>query len=151
MGLLKSGHFPESVHFDVKRYEIDEVCGQERDKNKAIDASNWLTNLWKEKEQRLKDFYENSREFKPSGEGFKWPVSQWRFVQLFHIFSGHSICSCLFCNICFLDIVIGVLALFDLRLFVGENLRSSMFVILPFLDVETQRRVRIYDPRAILW
>ncbi|KAI6189723.1 Acl-9 [Aphelenchoides bicaudatus] len=73
--LIKEGRFPEAVCFDVKRYSVDEVCGEEADKTKTVDASQWLTNLWKTKEHRLKEFYTGDKQFKPSGDGYKWPVT----------------------------------------------------------------------------
>lgn len=79
MELLKKGRFPESVHFDVKRYEIDEVCGGETDKNKSVDVSNWLTTLWATKEERLKEFYRRKK-FQPSGKRYQWPVRIKKFV-----------------------------------------------------------------------
>lgn len=74
--LVKGGRFPESVHFDIKRYDVNEICGNEADK--PVDASKWLVNLWKAKEARLKKFYMGNegdqRRFQPSGEAFVWPV-----------------------------------------------------------------------------
>jgi hypothetical protein len=78
MQLLKEGKFPEEVHFDVKRYSLDEILGEEEVTNNNVDASRWLADLWKAKEQRLKDFYEKNRCFIPSGDGYVWPVSSFK-------------------------------------------------------------------------
>ncbi|KAI6186768.1 Acl-9 [Aphelenchoides besseyi] len=81
--LLKNGEFPKQVHFDVKRYTVEEVTGGETDKNKFVDTSKWLTDLWRHKEDRLKRFYEQDREFVPSGVGYVWPVD--RFVFAYYV------------------------------------------------------------------
>ena len=74
--LLKTGRFPEEVHFDVKRYNLNELYdSDDTDLSKPVDASKWLLELWKNKEARLKTFYETTKHFEPSGSGFVWPVS----------------------------------------------------------------------------
>ncbi|KAI6213723.1 Acl-9 [Aphelenchoides besseyi] len=106
--LLKNGRFPKQVHFDVKRYTVDEVTGGETDKNKFVDATKWLTDLWRHKEERLKRFYEEDREFVPSGVGYVWPVD--RFVFAYYV----AFCVLVHSN--------GCLALFDLCQLLGKTL-----------------------------
>jgi hypothetical protein len=142
MELLKQGHFPESVHFDIKRYDIGEICGHETDKNKAVDASKWLTNLWRAKEQRLKDFYEGSREFKPSGDGFKWPVRRGNLLLNKFMHLGLLVFAGLLCNILLLDRFVNFLAVLDIRVSLRQNLCTGKSVVLSFLDIEIQRRAR---------
>ncbi|KAH7730485.1 CRE-ACL-8 protein [Aphelenchoides avenae] len=75
--LVKTGKFPDEVHFDVKRYKLEEVLGGRVDGTEEVDASRWLTDLWKSKEERLKEFYSRppeERQFDPSGERYVWPV-----------------------------------------------------------------------------
>lgn len=69
--LMRTGCFPKEVHFDVRKYEAAQL--PEKDE----DLRRWLTELWKQKELRLKVFYEadvGKRKFTPSGEGYVWPV-----------------------------------------------------------------------------
>ena len=72
--LLTEGCFPEEVHFDVRKHSIDDITRGETNKNHAIDASEWLLDIWKEKEERLKQFYEIDSKFEASGDGFVWDV-----------------------------------------------------------------------------
>ncbi|WKY12901.1 hypothetical protein Q1695_004038 [Nippostrongylus brasiliensis] len=72
MTLLKEGVFPKNVHFDIKRYNIDEIPTDPQQSGK------WLTDLWQGKEKKLKEFYESEpqkRHLVPSGEGHQIPVS----------------------------------------------------------------------------
>jgi hypothetical protein len=48
LDLLK-GHLPKIVHFDVKRYNINEIPKEDE----QIDQ--WLKTCWDEKENRLKE------------------------------------------------------------------------------------------------
>ncbi|CAI4231528.1 unnamed protein product [Auanema sp. JU1783] len=66
--LLKEGKFPKNIHFDVKKYDISDLPAT------PDERSNWLTSLWKEKESRLKRFYDGDHKLEPSGERFVWPV-----------------------------------------------------------------------------
>ena len=78
--LLKSGCFPKFIHFDVKKYKIDEIVNYGKD-NKSSDSddfSNWLLDLWKEKEAKLARYYSKNvedRVLEPSGNAYLWPVS----------------------------------------------------------------------------
>lgn len=59
------------VHFDVKRIDIAQVP------TGAQEASHWLTSLWREKDQFLKEYYAKSkdeRKFLPKENGFVWEV-----------------------------------------------------------------------------
>ncbi|VDL82359.1 unnamed protein product [Nippostrongylus brasiliensis] len=49
MTLLKEGVFPKNVHFDIKRYNIDEIPTDPQQSGK------WLTDLWQGKEKKLKE------------------------------------------------------------------------------------------------
>ncbi|CAD6193829.1 unnamed protein product [Caenorhabditis auriculariae] len=64
--LVKNGNFPEEVHFDLKRYSVEEI---------DEDVSVWLQKLWSKKEEKLKRFYQGNLNFEPSGEGFQWPIA----------------------------------------------------------------------------
>uniref|UniRef100_A0A915DMI6 Phospholipid/glycerol acyltransferase domain-containing protein n=1 Tax=Ditylenchus dipsaci TaxID=166011 RepID=A0A915DMI6_9BILA len=88
MELLREGRFPASIHFDVKKYSISEILAASSAlssiKNKdeissTIDCSNWLNTLWRAKEEKLRQFYASkdvlNRKFKPSGDGYQWPVA----------------------------------------------------------------------------
>lgn len=78
--LLNEGHFPDEVHFDVHKYEIDDVTNGV-DKNRPVDATEWLQSLWKRKEERLRQFYENDNcRFVPSGAGYVWPVDKFEIA-----------------------------------------------------------------------
>ncbi|TKR89341.1 hypothetical protein L596_013462 [Steinernema carpocapsae] len=79
LDLVKTGNFPENVHFDVCKYKISDVIGKDPTEDEAKErGSQWLLDLWKAKEARLKAFYEvedkNKRRLEPSGERFAWPV-----------------------------------------------------------------------------
>ncbi|KHJ86323.1 Acyltransferase, partial [Oesophagostomum dentatum] len=70
MRLLKDGVFPKNVHFDVKKYDINEIPA---DSEKSAE---WLKELWNNKERRLRRFYEaepNKRRLDPSGDRYVWP------------------------------------------------------------------------------
>jgi lysocardiolipin and lysophospholipid acyltransferase len=54
LDLLK-GHLPKIVHFDVKRYNINEIPKEDE----QIDQ--WLKTCWDEKENRLKEFYSKNQ------------------------------------------------------------------------------------------
>lgn len=85
--LLVEGRFPREVHFDIRKYSVDEVTRGENNKNYAVDASEWLLTLWKDKEARLKRFYEDDHQLVPSGEGLIWPVCLLsRLVLILHRF-----------------------------------------------------------------
>jgi hypothetical protein len=80
MELIKKGLMPDSVHFDVKKYEIKDIV-ENNDNRVDVDASKWLLDLWKNKEERLRKFYEIQEngghpKFEPSGDCYVWPVSQ---------------------------------------------------------------------------
>lgn len=71
MQLLKEGVFPKNVHFDVKRYEMEDLPSDMNDR------VTWLNDIWKVKEARLKKFYTAASEKKglePSGDRYVWPV-----------------------------------------------------------------------------
>lgn len=67
----------------MKRYSLEEILNEEQQnlsKTDNVDVSDWLLNLWKDKEAKLKIFYEagetgDERQLQPSGSGFVWPVS----------------------------------------------------------------------------
>ncbi|CAF2365949.1 unnamed protein product [Rotaria sp. Silwood2] len=48
---LLKGHIPKSVHFHVKRYNINDLPKTDEE------IGEWLQNRWNEKENRLKEFY----------------------------------------------------------------------------------------------
>uniref|UniRef100_A0A914DS41 Phospholipid/glycerol acyltransferase domain-containing protein n=1 Tax=Acrobeloides nanus TaxID=290746 RepID=A0A914DS41_9BILA len=78
MELIKKGLMPNSVHFDVKKYEIKDIV-EHNDNRVDIDASKWLLDLWKNKEERLRKFYEiqekgGQPKFEPSGDCYVWPI-----------------------------------------------------------------------------
>ncbi|KAK6052445.1 hypothetical protein COOONC_10047 [Cooperia oncophora] len=78
---LLKGVFPKNIHFNVKKYNIEEIPSD-------LEKSGiWLKELWKGKEEALKKFYESEphkRRLNPSGEGYVFPV--WNFK-----FSTHSL------------------------------------------------------------
>lgn len=85
--LLKEGRFPGEVHFDVKRYTLEEVAG-EFDKSKEVTATEWLKNKWIQKEKKLDKFYNESGEFTPEeGDAALWPVRLFLsiFILLFQV------------------------------------------------------------------
>ncbi|CAB3396995.1 unnamed protein product [Caenorhabditis bovis] len=68
MKMVKEGLFPKKVHVDVKRVEIEDILEE--------NPSQWLTQLWKSKEDRLRRFYdqnEENRVLEASGDRFVWP------------------------------------------------------------------------------
>lgn len=67
--IIKFGYFPSEVHFDIKRYHVDELPSDSEE-----GLSNWLCTIWKRKEARLAQFYEKDKKFLPSCEQFIWPV-----------------------------------------------------------------------------
>ena len=77
--LFKKGCFPKAVHFDVKKYKIDEILNYDNDRNSdPTDCSNWLLDIWKEKEAKLSRYYSKKVEeriLEPSGNAYLWPVS----------------------------------------------------------------------------
>ncbi|PAV81696.1 hypothetical protein WR25_04729 [Diploscapter pachys] len=93
--LVKSGIFPEEVHFDVKRYPIEDVPLD------AEESALWLQDIWRNKESVLKRFYTKNRKFEPSGERFLWPVNThgigyavafafWIVISLFWLYCIYS-------------------------------------------------------------
>ncbi|VDN83262.1 unnamed protein product [Brugia pahangi] len=70
--ILRNGRFPHAVHFDVKRYNENDLP---QDNTGLI---NWLNNIWREKEDRLKNFYKAdvaNRKFLPSSsKKNNWPI-----------------------------------------------------------------------------
>jgi lysocardiolipin and lysophospholipid acyltransferase len=78
--LITKGILPKNVHFDIKKYTLSDILTNEQKETfhrDPIDASQWLLNLWKEKEARLKKFYSTTperRKLVPSGKGYAWPV-----------------------------------------------------------------------------
>uniref|UniRef100_A0A1I7VRS3 PlsC domain-containing protein n=1 Tax=Loa loa TaxID=7209 RepID=A0A1I7VRS3_LOALO len=69
--ILQNGRFPHAVHFDVKKYNENDLpkdnCG----------LANWINKIWREKENRLENFYKadvSHRQFLPCSEKEKWPV-----------------------------------------------------------------------------
>ncbi|KAK6107835.1 Acyltransferase family protein [Brugia pahangi] len=70
--ILRNGRFPHAVHFDVKRYNENDLP---QDNTGLI---NWLNNIWREKEDRLKNFYKAdvaNRKFLPSSSTKNnWPI-----------------------------------------------------------------------------
>ncbi|CAD5231788.1 unnamed protein product [Bursaphelenchus xylophilus] len=91
--LLRTGKVPGEVHFDIRRYNVEEVIGKEEHH-----PSNWLKNIWIEKEEKLRKFYEEDGQFEPSGEDSAiWPVesfsigyyvafSIWTLLSIFWIY-----------------------------------------------------------------
>ncbi|PIO63264.1 hypothetical protein TELCIR_15143, partial [Teladorsagia circumcincta] len=70
MSLLK-GIFPKNIHFNVKKYDIKEIPSDPEE------SGIWLKELWREKEEALKKFYESEphkRRLDPSGVGYMFPV-----------------------------------------------------------------------------
>uniref|UniRef100_A0A914XC20 Phospholipid/glycerol acyltransferase domain-containing protein n=1 Tax=Plectus sambesii TaxID=2011161 RepID=A0A914XC20_9BILA len=67
-----TGVAPQSVHFDIHRIDIADVPKEE-------DAvCNWLNKLWRQKEEKLRAFYQKpvgKRSFTPRGTDIVWPVS----------------------------------------------------------------------------
>ena len=61
MDLLK-GNVPDEIHFHLRRYSDKELP---RD-TKGLET--WCCERWKEKEERLKNFYTNSKQFGPPPE-----------------------------------------------------------------------------------
>ncbi|VDK43643.1 unnamed protein product [Anisakis simplex] len=55
LDLLILGACPRSVHFDVRKLDIDSLPASDEDLNK------WLIDLWKKKEDRLERFYAEER------------------------------------------------------------------------------------------
>lgn len=79
---------PEEVHFDVKKHELKDIIGN-ADIRTKVDASKWLTELWKQKEERLKKYYDDKSSGRPprlapSGDAYVWPVYFKIFLQLIH-------------------------------------------------------------------
>ncbi|VDL82346.1 unnamed protein product [Nippostrongylus brasiliensis] len=68
MTLLKEGVFPKNVHFDIKRYNIDEIPTDPQQSGK------WLTDLWQGKEKKLKDLYSM---VKTQGIGYYLTAALW--------------------------------------------------------------------------
>ncbi|CAI5453008.1 unnamed protein product [Caenorhabditis angaria] len=94
--LMKNGKFPEKVHLDVKKYDIEDL-------NKEIEEpEKWLTKLWNLKETRLRRFYEQKEHvLEPSGKRFVWPettsglgytiaFSFWCLTSIFWIYTIYS-------------------------------------------------------------
>ncbi|KAK6027818.1 Acyltransferase, partial [Ostertagia ostertagi] len=70
MSLLK-GLFPKNIHFNVKKYDVKEIPSDPEE------SGIWLKELWREKEEALKKFYESEphkRRLDPSGVGYMFPV-----------------------------------------------------------------------------
>ncbi|KAI6646592.1 Lysocardiolipin acyltransferase 1 isoform X2 [Oopsacas minuta] len=58
-GVLLSGYLPDEVHFHIKQYKMSDIPSSEEEREK------WLRDLWREKEERLKKFYEQDYSFGP--------------------------------------------------------------------------------------
>ncbi|VDM15949.1 unnamed protein product, partial [Wuchereria bancrofti] len=70
--ILRNGRFPHAVHFDVKRYNENDLP---QDNTGLI---NWINNIWREKEDRLKNFYKadvaNRKFSSSSSKKNNWPI-----------------------------------------------------------------------------
>lgn len=58
---ILSGNFPREIHFHVRRYPIDSLPVLKED------LQRWCQERWKEKEERLRAFYEGDRYFDVTG------------------------------------------------------------------------------------
>ncbi|VDO27769.1 unnamed protein product [Onchocerca flexuosa] len=71
--LLQKGCFPHSVHFDVTKYNENDLP------NDNYGLIDWINKIWREKENRLEKFYKADslhRKFLHSNEKIIWPVKQ---------------------------------------------------------------------------
>ncbi|VDK43644.1 unnamed protein product [Anisakis simplex] len=69
MDLVRRGRYPEEVHFNVRKYDINEIPAD------AGMAAEWLNKIWLEKEERLKRFYTKNEEFQsPTDKRHMWTV-----------------------------------------------------------------------------
>ena len=90
--LVTLGLTPKNVHFDIRKIDISELP----DSDEELDI--WLKNLWKEKEERLKRFYGQTRvdrrlDVRAGGKNFEFtPLNQ--LLQLFIIFTWLSLTLC---------------------------------------------------------
>uniref|UniRef100_A0A914WNJ1 Phospholipid/glycerol acyltransferase domain-containing protein n=1 Tax=Plectus sambesii TaxID=2011161 RepID=A0A914WNJ1_9BILA len=69
--IMLKGACPKTVHFDIRRLDVDRL--PESDEGLA----KWLIALWKDKEDILREYYEKpleERQLQPSGEGIVWPI-----------------------------------------------------------------------------
>ncbi|KAI1722765.1 acyltransferase domain-containing protein [Ditylenchus destructor] len=82
--LVKNGAFPSSIHFDVKKYSINQILSSSSIQSVAgsdpvYDCSQWINNIWQQKEEQLRQFYstddKNQRRFTPHEGGYQWPDS----------------------------------------------------------------------------
>lgn len=67
--ILKKGLFPSEIHFHIKKYNIEDLPADDEE-----EISNWLCNLWRDKEHCLDQFYSKNKMFTPSGDQYVWPV-----------------------------------------------------------------------------
>uniref|UniRef100_A0A915PFH5 Phospholipid/glycerol acyltransferase domain-containing protein n=1 Tax=Setaria digitata TaxID=48799 RepID=A0A915PFH5_9BILA len=68
--ILQNGRFPHAVHFDVKKYNENDLP---KDNCGLVD---WINKIWREKESRLENFYKADiphRKFLPNSEKCVWP------------------------------------------------------------------------------
>lgn len=86
--LLKTGDFPRAVHVDIKKYDIHTLPTDDED------VASWLSNVWKQKEDKLQYFYSKPAEkrfFEPSGERIIWPVCFFFFFLKLFLLNSHVI------------------------------------------------------------
>ncbi|KAF6202590.1 hypothetical protein GE061_002988 [Apolygus lucorum] len=65
------GHFPERVHFNIKRYGIDDLPNGEEN------LRGWLSSLWKDKEEKLSGFYSHSNPSRRMFEDPQQKLNRW--------------------------------------------------------------------------
>ncbi|XP_014249729.1 lysocardiolipin acyltransferase 1-like isoform X3 [Cimex lectularius] len=112
------GYFPEQVHFNIRRYPIDQLPVDDEE------LKHWLSNIWKDKEDTLIQFYESGK-FDSYRKINLWPrplsnslhlsVFFWSAI-IFGTFSAFLL------STWFQIYTVGVCCLFILLSFLGEGM-----------------------------